>query len=79
MAADFLGCEGILLAHVQLTTHQYQLTASSTWKFFLQGFAQLFHTQLVLIAEVAMTHVQDLALGFLESHALLLGPLLEPV
>ena len=79
MAADFLGCEGILLAHVQLTTHQYQLTASSTWKFFLQGFAQLFHTHLVLIVEVAATQMQGLAFGFIEPHKTDLGPLLEPV
>ena len=34
---------------------------------------------LVPIAEFAMTQMQDLALGFVESYEFLLGPLLEPV
>jgi len=35
--------------------------------------------QLVLIGGVAMTQVQDLALGFIELQDVHLGPMLEPV
>jgi len=36
-------------------------------------------SQLVLIAGVATTQVQDLALGFVEPYEVLLGPLLKPI
>jgi len=70
----FLGCEGTLLAHVQLPS-------TSTPQSFFNRAAE-HHTyipQLVLTVGVAMTQVQDPALAFVEPREALLGPLLEPV
>jgi len=35
--------------------------------------------QLVLVVGVAVTQVQDLALGFVDPHKVLLGPLFKPI
>ena len=45
---------------------------------FQQGYTP-FIPQLVLLVDIALTQVQDLALGFIEPHEVLLGPLFEPV
>jgi len=67
------GCEVIFLAYVQLTTHQYLEVL------FRRSALNSFISQLVLILGVAATPVQDLALGFVEPHEVLLGSLFEPV
>ena len=69
----FLGCEATLLAYVQLPIHQFSQV--------LSGRAVLNHLipQFVLIVDVTLTQVQDLAFGVVESHEVLLGPLLIPV
>ena len=45
---------------------------------FQQGYTP-FIPQLVLLVDIALTQVQDLALGFIEPHEVLLGPLFKPV
>jgi len=69
----FLGCEGTLLAPVQLVIHHYPQIL------FIRAVLHPYIPQLVLIAGVAMTQVQDPALGFVEPHEAHLGPLLEPI
>jgi len=67
----FLGCEGILLAHVQLPP-------TSTPTSFLAGLNP-FTFQFVLIMGVTATQVQDLAAGFVEPHEVHAGLLPKPV
>ena len=69
----FLGCEGTLLAQIQLHIHQYPQV--------LFGRAVLSPVipQLVLIVGVASIQVQNLALAFIEPHEILLGPQLKHV
>ena len=69
----FLGCKDTLLAHVHLAIHQYLQV--------LFGRAALnpFLSQLVLLVGVASTQLQDLALGFVKTHEVHLGPLLKPL
>jgi len=69
----FLGCEGTLLAHVQLPC------TSISKSFSARLCSVSFIPQLVLIAGNATTQVQDLTLGFVEPHEALLCPLFEPV
>ena len=69
----FLGCEGTVLAHVQLPIHQYPQVV------FCKAALNPFIPQLALVMEVALTQVQDLAFGFVEPHEIHLGPLLKPV
>jgi len=45
----------------------------------MQGFFQLIHPKSLLILGVAVTHVQDLAVGHLELHEVHMGPILKPV
>jgi len=68
-----LGCEDTLVAHVQLFINQYPQV--------LLGRAALnpFIPQPVLIVGVALTQVQDLALGLVEPREVHTGPLLELV
>ena len=68
-----LGCKDTLLPHVQLPIHQYFQVLSG------RSVLLSFHSQLVLVLDVASTKVQDLALGSVEPHEVLLGPLLKPV
>jgi len=68
-----LGCEHTLVAHVQLFIHQYPQVLLS------KAALNTFISQPVLIAEVALTQVQDLALGLVEPHEVHTGPLLELV
>ncbi|KAK4831203.1 hypothetical protein QYF61_016040 [Mycteria americana] len=69
----FLGCEITLLAHVQLFIHQCPQV--------LLGRAALnpIIPQPVLILGVALTQVQDPALGLVEHHEVHMGPLLQLV
>jgi len=67
----FLGCEGTLLAHVQLLIHQYPQVLLS------RAALNPFITQFVLVVRVTSTQVQDLTFGFVESHEVHLGPLLR--
>ncbi|KAK4817066.1 hypothetical protein QYF61_027095 [Mycteria americana] len=71
--AAFLGCECTLPAHVQLFTHQYpqDLLCSAALNPFIP--------QPVLILGVALTQVQDLALGLVEPHEVHMGQVLELV
>ena len=66
-----VGCKHTLSAHVQLFTHQHPQV--------LLGRVALnpFILQPVLIVGVALTQVQDLALGLVEPHEVHVGPLLE--
>ena len=70
---DFLGCEGTLLAHVQLAIHQYPQV------FFSRAAVNSFTYQLVLVMRVASIQVQGLTFGFVEPHEVHLGPLLKLV
>ena len=72
-SADFKGCEGTLLDHVELAIHQYPQVL------FSRAVLPPYIPQLVLIARVATTQMQALALGFVEPHEVLLGPLHELV
>ncbi|KAK4810611.1 hypothetical protein QYF61_007348 [Mycteria americana] len=67
----FLGCECTLLAHVQLFIHQYPQVL------LCRAALNPFIAQAVLIPGVALTQVQDLALGLVEPHEIHMGPLLE--
>jgi len=67
----FLGCEGTLLAHDQLPIHQYPHIFFSRPNHLIP--------QLVLVVEFASNQVQDIALGFIEPHEVILGPLFKPV
>jgi len=66
-----LGYEASLLAHDQLAIHQYLQVL------LVRAVLYSYIPQLVLIVGVASTQVQDLALGYVEPHEVLLGPLLQ--
>jgi len=70
----FLGCEGTYVAQVQLPVHS-PVPPGPFW----QGCTQSFLPQLVLVLEIALTQVQNLAHGFVKDHEILLDPLLKPV
>ena len=68
-----MGCKYTLLAHVQFYIKQHPqvlLQRSAHNRFFLH---------FVLILKIALTTVQDLALGFVELHEVHMGPPLKPV
>ena len=67
----FLGYGSTLLAYVQPLIHQYPQV------FFSRAALSPFIPQLILLVDVALTEVQDLALVFVEPHEFLLGPLLS--
>jgi len=64
---------GTLLAHVQLTIHQYSQVL------FGSALLNIFVPWLVLIVRFATTQVQELTLESVESHEVLLSPPLEHV
>ncbi|KAK4832883.1 hypothetical protein QYF61_026433 [Mycteria americana] len=68
-----LGCKYTLSAHVQLFIHQYPQVL------LCRAALNPFIPQPVLILGVAVTHVQDLALGLVEPHEVHMGPLLKLV
>ena len=72
-AVASLGCEGTLLAQIQLLFHQYQQV------FLSRAALNPFIPQLVLVVDVTSSHAQNLAFGFVEPHEVHLGPLLKPV
>ena len=67
----FLGCEDILLAHVKLAINQYPHIPRAVLHPYIPC--------VVLIVGVALTQMQDLALGLVELYKVLLGLLLEPI
>ncbi|KAK4828118.1 hypothetical protein QYF61_023916 [Mycteria americana] len=68
-----LGCESTLLAHIQLFIHQYPQVLLH------RDALKPFISQPVLILGVALTQVQDLALGLVEPHEVHMGPLFKLV
>ena len=70
-----LGCKGTLLAHAQLSIHQYPQVILG--RVILNPF--IFIPYLVMVVRVASTQVQDLAFVFVEPHEVHLGPLLNSV
>ena len=62
-----------MLAYIQLAIYQYPQVL------FSRAVLYPYILHLLLIVNVAMIQVQDLALGFVESHEVHLGPLLKPV
>ncbi|KAK4831083.1 hypothetical protein QYF61_015281 [Mycteria americana] len=68
-----LGCECTLLARVQLFIHQYPYVLLP------RAALNPFNPQPVLISGVALTQVQDPALGLVEPHEVHISPLLELV
>ena len=69
----FLGCKHVFSAHVQLFIHQYpQVLLSRTA-------LNPFIPQPLVILRVALTQVQDLALGLVEPQEVHMGPLLKLV
>ncbi|KAK4830062.1 hypothetical protein QYF61_008400 [Mycteria americana] len=73
VTVGFLGCKCTLLAHVQLFIHQYPQVL------LLRAALNPLITQPVLRLGVALTHVQDLALGLVDPHEVHMGPLLQLV
>ncbi|KAK4832535.1 hypothetical protein QYF61_023867 [Mycteria americana] len=69
----FLGCKCTLLAHVQFFIHQYPQGLLP------RAALNPFIPHSVLILGIALTQVQNLALGLVELHEVHRGPLLKPV
>ncbi|GAB0196099.1 cAMP-dependent protein kinase inhibitor alpha [Grus japonensis] len=69
----FLGCKRTLPAHVELLINQYPQVP------LLKAALNPFSAQPVVVLGIALTHVQDLALGLVELHEVHMGPLLQPV
>ena len=67
-AIGFLGCECTLPAHVQLLTHQYPQAP------LCRAALSPLIAQPVLVLGIALTHVQNLALGLVEPHEVPHGP-----
>jgi len=66
-----LGCQRTLLGHVQFFIHQYPQVLLS------RAALNPFVPWSLLILGVALTHVQDPALGLVEAQEVHMGPLLE--
>ncbi|KAK4808149.1 hypothetical protein QYF61_000129 [Mycteria americana] len=64
----FLGCKCTLLGHVELLINNIPKPAFNP-----------FSAQPVFVLGIALTHVQDLALGLIELHDVCTGPPLKPV
>jgi len=71
--AGFLGCKCALPAHVELLIHQYPQVL------LLRTTLESLSTQPVLVFGIALTQMQDLALGLVELHVVHAGPPLQPV
>ena len=66
-------CKSSLLGRIQfLINHHPQVLL-------LRAALNPFSTQPLFVIGIALTHVQDLALGLVEPHAVHAGPLLKPV
>ncbi|KAK4810335.1 hypothetical protein QYF61_019138 [Mycteria americana] len=72
-AIGFLGHLGTLLAHIQAAANQHSQVL------FCQAAFQPLFPKPVALHGVAVTQVQDLALGLVEPHTIGLGPLIQPV
>ncbi|KAK4823028.1 hypothetical protein QYF61_024830 [Mycteria americana] len=72
-AVGFLGHLGTLLAHIQLAVNQHPQVL------FCQAAFQPLFPKPVALHGVAVTQVQDLALGLVEPHTIELGPSIQPV
>ncbi|PKU46701.1 hypothetical protein llap_3018 [Limosa lapponica baueri] len=72
-AVGFLGCKHMLLAHVELLIHQHSQVL------LLRAALNPFSSHPVFVPEIAVTHVQNLALDLVELHEILAGPPLKPV
>ncbi|PKU41506.1 hypothetical protein llap_8184 [Limosa lapponica baueri] len=70
---DFLCCQYTLPTHVKLFIHKHSQVL------LLRAALQPFSTQHVFVPGIAMSLVQDLALGLVELHAVCTGPPLKPV
>ncbi|GAB0208383.1 cAMP-dependent protein kinase inhibitor alpha [Grus japonensis] len=69
----FLGCKHILPAHVELLINQYPQVL------LLKATLNPLSAQPVVVLGIVPTHVQDLALGLVELHAVLMASPLQPV
>ena len=72
-AIGLLGHLGTLLAHIQLTVHQYTKVP------FHQAAFQPILPKPVGLPEVVMTKMQDPTLGPIETHAVNLGPSIQSI
>ncbi|KAK4824075.1 hypothetical protein QYF61_010586, partial [Mycteria americana] len=72
-AIGFLGHLGTLLAHIQVAVNQHPQVL------FRQAAFQPLFPKPVALHGVAVTQVQDLALGLVEPHTIDLGPSIQPV
>ncbi|GAB0186614.1 mitochondrial enolase superfamily member 1 [Grus japonensis] len=69
----FLGCKRTLPAHVELFINQHPQVL------LLRAAFNPFLAQPVVVLGIALTHMQDLALGLVELHEFRMGPPLQPV
>ena len=69
----FLCCKHTLPGHVELFIHHCPQVL------LLRAALNPFSTQLVFVLGIALTHMQDLALGPVELHEVCMGPPLKPV
>ncbi|KAK4827673.1 hypothetical protein QYF61_020484 [Mycteria americana] len=69
----FLGSKCTLLGHVELLINQHPQVL------LLRAALNPFSAHPVFVLGVALTHVQDLALGLVEPHEVRMGPPLKPV
>ncbi|PKU42315.1 rna-directed dna polymerase from mobile element jockey-like [Limosa lapponica baueri] len=72
-AVVWLGCQHTMLAHVELLVHRHPQVL------LLRAALNPFCTQPVFVSGIAMSQVQDLALGLVELHEVHMGSLLKPV
>ena len=72
-AIGLLGHLGTLLAHIQLTVHQYTKVP------FHQAAFQLLLPKPVGLPGVIVTKMQDRTLGSIETHSVYLGPLIQSI
>ena len=72
-SVGLLGCERKLPGHVELLVNQHPKVL------LLRAALTSFSTQPVFVLGIALTHVQDLALGLVELHEVHMGPPLQPV
>jgi len=68
-----VGCKLILLTHVELLINQHSQVLLS------RAALNPFSAQPIFVLGIALSHVQDLALGLVELHDVHKGPPLKPV
>ena len=72
-AAGLLGCEHTLLGHVELLVNQ------NLQVLLLKAALNPFSIQPAFVLWIALTQVQDIALGLVQHHEVCTGPLLKPI